>query len=869
MKITSLKYISPLFTLIFSQFIYSQINLETNCDIPNSYLVGEYHIEDNVANVGPANSTSNFQSGTYQVTANGNIRTFQISLLPGFTPNDFTVELTLDCGIIQMTDINTNISCTGDPLIFGTTDNTNATTYDLSDDNTFIINYTEDPLGTCGGPYLSSFTMTKVCNAPESISFSNVTSNTIDMNWMDPNDTLNNNSSYTIEYGIQGFALGNGQTINNISGDTHTVNNLQANALYDFYIWTACSETNTSEVLGPFEYGTFANPVFEIAPNGVTCLCPNANIGDSGTVTINNEQKTFTKRNRSQLMELINNDINDPEIALTCTTYIQDMSYLFQDKTSFNQDISSWDVSNVTNMQRIFHEARIFNQNIEYWKVGNVTNMEGMFYNAFNFNQNLNLWNVENVTDMSYMFYNDYGSEYPNPSFNMNIGNWNVSNVTNMSHMFHGALLFNQPIGNWNVSNVTDTSYMFSYCFDFDQNITQWNVSNVTTMEGMFYNAFDFNQSIGIWDVSSVTNMSYMFFSFYSTLPMLFNQNINNWDVSNVTNMSYMFQDAENFNQPLNNWDVSNVTNMSYMFLSCNTFNQPLNNWDVSSVTTMHSMFQGTSAFNQPLDNWDVSNVISLFGMFSYSAFNQNINDWNVSNVTRFDDMFFRNYNYNQPLNNWDVSSAINTKAMFYDAESFNQPLDNWNFNNLNICSDMFHNALAFNQNINTWNMSNVAVMKSMFWGAVDFNQPLDNWDVSHVSDMRFLFKNASSFNQDITNWCVENLPNEPLDFSLNSPLQNDFKPNWGAACTLSLSENELNLFKLYPNPTKNKVYVEVNTIDVDLEINILDLSGKIIHSQNIDALTTEIDLEFLSSGVYFIKITSQTNQQIERLIKE
>jgi len=309
---------------------------------------------------------------------------------------------------------------------------------------------------------------------------------------------------------------------------------------------------------------------------------------------------------REELRDMIR---KGEDVTMVNTCKITDLSYLFKGITTlFNQDISGWDTSNVTNMNHLFDTQVFFNQNISNWDTSKVTDMSFMFSNARVFNQPLKLWNVSNVKNMNELF---AGAE----SFNQNIDEWDVSNVTTMSGTFMYALAFNQSISSWDVSNVTDMSRMFATTKAFNQDIGGWDVSNVTNMQSMFARSEAFNQDIGEWNISNVTNLSDMF-SFNS----IFNQDIGNWDVSKVTDMSKMFSISREFNQDITQWDISNVTNMDKMFLGAVKFNQNIGFWNVSNVTNMDYMFYGTKAFNQPIEDWNIDNVLSYNNFALYSA---------------------------------------------------------------------------------------------------------------------------------------------------------------------------------------------------------------------------------------------------------
>jgi len=318
-----------------------------------------------------------------------------------------------------------------------------------------------------------------------------------------------------------------------------------------------------------------SQPLFYLATNGVTIKCENAQIDDSGTVN----GITYTKRSKTQ--------VTPSNAETTCTSGLTSTRFLFNGASSFNGDISSWDVSNVTDMRGMFFDATSFAGNLEYWDVSNVTDMSFMFSKATSFNGNLNSWEVGSVTTMEGMF--DGAS-----AFNQDLNSWNVNHVTNMVHMFRQATSFNGDISNWNVSNVTNMRGIFAQASLFNGDISAWNVSSVIYMDYMFTSAESFNQNLNSWNVSGVTAMDGMFSKATS-----FNGDIRDWDVGNVGPMDYMFQEAESFNRNISNWDVSSATSMRYMFSDASSFDQDLSGWCVANISSYPDGFSSGS----PLSN--------------------------------------------------------------------------------------------------------------------------------------------------------------------------------------------------------------------------------------------------------------------------
>ena len=175
-------------------------------------------------------------------------------------------------------------------------------------------------------------------------------------------------------------------------------------------------------------------------------------------------------------------------------------------------DISTWDVSQVTNMDGLFANKVNFNSNIGNWDTYNVTNMRNMFYNARSFNQYLGNWFTSRVTNMEGMFHMATLFNNNNQPLITRGAAWHTYRVTTMNSMFAGATSFNQPVSNWDVSNVQSMHGMFSGATSFNQDISYWDVSNVRGMSVMFSQATSFNQhKIGIWIIRDDCGMIEMF----------------------------------------------------------------------------------------------------------------------------------------------------------------------------------------------------------------------------------------------------------------------------------------------------------------------------------------------------------------------
>ena len=230
---------------------------------------------------------------------------------------------------------------------------------------------------------------------------------------------------------IQGVVIKNKETVNiSVSNKLLLIERPFKIKILDFDDYNPTSNSFKIPIAGNghlFNVDCNDDGVNEVTGSTTEYICKYGYQGLSETISISGKfpQINFSKSDCSLLVS----------VEQWGTTVWKSMRNAFDGCSNLEINASdSPNLSLVNDMSFMFNRASSLNQNISNWDVSNVTTMRHLFSNAKSFNQNIGNWNVSNVTDMSYMF-------SAANAFNQNIGNWNVGNVSTMEGMFEGTEL--------------------------------------------------------------------------------------------------------------------------------------------------------------------------------------------------------------------------------------------------------------------------------------------------------------------------------------------------------------------------------------------------------------------------------------------
>ncbi|WP_395065053.1 T9SS type A sorting domain-containing protein [Flavobacterium sp.] len=102
--------------------------------------------------------------------------------------------------------------------------------------------------------------------------------------------------------------------------------------------------------------------------------------------------------------------------------------------------------------------------------------------------------------------------------------------------------------------------------------------------------------------------------------------------------------------------------------------------------------------------------------------------------------------------------------------------------------------------------------------------------------------------------------------FDYNAPITTN-TASTTVVSNLSIENFAFSNFNYYPNPVKNSLTISNSSV-IDA-IELTSILGQNILSKKINDLQTELNISSLSKGIYFVKVSSQGQEKIVKIIKE
>ncbi|MBK5213177.1 MAG: T9SS type A sorting domain-containing protein [Flavobacteriaceae bacterium] len=104
-------------------------------------------------------------------------------------------------------------------------------------------------------------------------------------------------------------------------------------------------------------------------------------------------------------------------------------------------------------------------------------------------------------------------------------------------------------------------------------------------------------------------------------------------------------------------------------------------------------------------------------------------------------------------------------------------------------------------------------------------------------------------------------------DMDVISSSQNDDKIAWYENMTIvGVDENQLNILKIYPNPTKGLVFINSKAENI-VGVTVFDILGKKVFQ--VEGNIQQMDISNLQNGMYFLRLNTDDGDFVQKIIKD
>lgn len=114
-----------------------------------------------------------------------------------------------------------------------------------------------------------------------------------------------------------------------------------------------------------------------------------------------------------------------------------------------------------------------------------------------------------------------------------------------------------------------------------------------------------------------------------------------------------------------------------------------------------------------------------------------------------------------------------------------------------------------------------------------------------------------------LTFYCVEAHNGSNFEVTVSNELMSE------STVLLNTLQDDNLEFTISPNPASTKLNIRLPKGLQNAQVSIFDVLGKKVYSQELNSLTASIDVSKWNSGVYLVKVSTDTFKQTRRFVKQ
>lgn len=263
--------------------------------------------------------------------------------------------------------------------------------------------------------------------------------------------------------------------------------------------------------------------------------------------------------------------------------------------------------------------------------------------------------------------------------------------------------------------------------------------------------------------------------------------------------------------------------------------------------------------YNEPF----AFDTMSREHVFAHSWFPTNPAQNNIEYSDLFNLFPAKLQQVNMVRSNYPFGIVINATQQFMDGKlgqdiNGNTVYEPANHIKGNVARAIFYMLTCYNGTGGPWTLpafQNQQLLKT--WHVQD---PPDNYEIARNEYIFSVQGNRNPFIDSAVFACF-------IDFSTMTKITG---PPLSCLIVNTDDRNQTDLINIYPNPSRGMLYVESNGLE-DLHheprLNILDLSGKLIHTTLIQKHKQTIDITYLPNGIYILEVLTHKHIQCIKLI--